>query len=237
MLVNICLAFSLKQRSANFYLMLVTGFLFCLQRNAGLFIVAGTSLWMLLNTDTSFLKRMPRAIIYFLVCTSGQWIWNIYNLHGFVTDTLMSGSWFFSAIPANLFIVLAFAGKLFLPVSGSMAFVSGTVVVIIVLVVLRKEIVADTSLQLIVCLAVCYVAGYVILPVLDVHETDRYFSVIVPFILLMFFKMTEGFYLSLKAGRHVFIAVLCLWMIYPIARTAKNAMLWHDRSCAAVSDK
>lgn len=237
MLSNVVLTLSMKQRPANFYFMLVTGFLCCLQRNAGLFIVAGTCLWFLLDTDTLVHKRAGRAAIYFLICTSGQWIWNIYSLQGFMSETVMSGSWLFSAIPANIFIVLSFTGKLFLPLSGPPAFVTGAVIFIIVLVVLRKAIVTDTALQLIFCLIICYGAGYVILPALDPYESDRYFSVIVPFILLMFFKALEAIYRQMKVPRYMLITMIFIWMIYPLSRTAKNALLWHERSCAPVSDK
>src|SRR5260221_11472358 len=85
----------------SIYPVIIIGFLMCLQRNAGLFIVAVAALYIFLKEDR-WLQKFKKSIFFFMITCSGSLCWNIY-------------AWFF--VPRKHF---NFEDKLFQP--GSLNF-------------------------------------------------------------------------------------------------------------------
>lgn len=230
--VNIVLTLQPRTRSTYFF-MVLTGFLFCLQRNAGLFIIGGTSIWMLIEGKLSVKRKLFSAALYFIVCTSGQWLWNFYNASFIPEEVVFYEHPFLADAGINLLRVLSALGWLFLPLQGWHSILSGALLIIAVFFLLHTNILSDSRWQLLILIIVCYIGGYIAMPELDVHEMDRYFSVVVPIIFLLCLKASENIpgYFVKKFFVHV---CLILWLCYPLLRTGKNALQWHERSCAKI---
>lgn len=236
--ISVCMAIDMKNNPANFYWMMIAGFLFCLQRNAGLFIVSGMCVWLFITVKTSWTKRILKAAIFFMVCTSGLWVWNFYNALTVAGEPAFYEHSFGLHVGTNLFIVLSAFGKLMTPFSSGGETVAGAVVLLGISFLLSSDyrLRGNGDWILLLLLFVFYVAGFLLLSPLDTHEIDRYFSVIIPVFLLLFFRSVEIF-IGCVRWRYFITVCLLLWMIYPLVRTAKNAIRWHERSCLVVSAK
>jgi hypothetical protein len=63
----------------------------------------------------------------------------------------------------------------------------------------------------------------------DFGEGDRFISVIVPFMSIIFFMAVEKIFNQQKhTVKMVFLILIIVWMCYPLSRTIKNAILWHN---------
>jgi hypothetical protein len=63
----------------------------------------------------------------------------------------------------------------------------------------------------------------------DFGEADRFVSVMVPFLLILFFKALEIFLVKQTPVRQMVILFLIgCWTCYPLARTIRNAVQWHE---------
>jgi hypothetical protein len=230
---NAFFALNLKKKK-YFYWFLLTGFLLCLQRNAGLFWVSGVSVWMMVDQENTFLKNFLKATLYFLVSTSGFWAWNIYNTFFIPTDFNFYQHSFLNDWVYNVGLIAQTYVYLIIPLKhiplSVMVFCTATLLVVYIL---RNSI--DRKLLLFVITLATYTAGYSIMPTLDVYEMDRYFSVMTPLIFLMVLLATEKLsQYPITWMKPVMAILVVCWLAYPLARTVKNVRSWHDRSCTEV---
>lgn len=233
---NIYFTLKLKNRPLYFYLMIVTGFLFCLQRNAGLFWVTGTSVWLMLNNSPAWSSRFYKSISYFIFCTSGLWTWNLYNTFFSANNSVFSGRSYFSEAFLNIQAILFELGVTMLPFRGVFAIFTGALMMILLLFLIVKNFHSRPELKLLALGLIAYTAGLIPVSYLAT-DIDRYYSVISPIAILLFFMCLEKFVLQYPRAAGAVIICATLWLVYPLARTVKNAILWHERSCYGVSDK
>lgn len=218
-----------------FYWLLVTGFLLCIQRNAGLFWVVGVCLWMVFDEKSTFSKNMLRALLFFIVSTSGLWAWNFYNTFFLPANFNFYKHSFFQDWTYNVMLIAETHVNMIIPVHNiiTIFLVSGFVIAFVVYMLKSNK---ERKFLFFISTWIIYTAGYSVMAKLDVYEMDRYFSVITPmFFLLLIFcaeKLLKGF--SSKLQLACMVVMVC-WLVYPITRTLKNVQFWHERSCLTES--
>jgi hypothetical protein len=232
--LNLYVALNLKRKN-YFYYLLLTGFLLCIQRNAGLFWVGGVCLWLIQDREILPFKNFLRTGIFFLVSTSGLWAWNFYNTffipanfnfykHSFFADTgyntmLLIGTYTRMMVPLNQWILQVI---FFVLVAGCIIYF------------LIKNF--NYSFYLPFCIVLMYTAGYAAMVKLDMYEMDRYLSIVASLVYLLFINVVEKLNQSeIKWIRYGLLVLVLLWAAYPIARTVKNVQFWHNRSCFSES--
>ena len=237
--LNAYCAVHIKRDRSFFYGLLVTGFLACLQRDAGLFWISGVSVWLLMDTSHSLKVRILQGGACFLVCTSGLWAWNIYNTFFIPADfSFYKHDFFYFTFP-NLKSTLSAFGKMIIPLNGVAGTITGILFFLAVLLqwVLKRK--ADRNAQFLGIVLLCYTLGFLIMPGhLDSFEMDRYFSVITPIVYLFVMSVIQEKTQHAKASvRSYFYAIVFIWLCYPLARTVSNAKAWHERSCLKLTVK
>lgn len=187
----------------NFVAAVILGFFLCLQRNAGIFFIAGAALWY---------WDLRKSIILFVIGSSGVVAWNVYA--GIAGEYDYFASFFHntSVIATELMRVIAPVPAVILPV-----------VIGFLIYFLRKD--------LLLVLMACYVAGLVVIFRFEAYDADRYIAVIVPFFLISAFRAFEIVVEKQTSGvqKMLMIVVVC-WLLYPFSRTVKNAVQWHNVS-------
>jgi hypothetical protein len=234
--VNAYVALNLT-KPRYFYWFLLTGFLMCIQRNAGLFWISGVCIWMVFDQKNSFVKNSAKTLLFFIVSTAGLWAWNFYNTFFLPANFSFYKHSFFSDWFYNAGLVTETYVKMILPFGGGLVtWLIFVLTIGLVLLLLRKHF--DRSLSFFAITLIFYTAGYASMVKLDVYEMDRYFSVVTPIVFLFFFMALEKASESTqKWVRYSVISLAVLWTGYPIARTIKNVQAWHDRSCQVDSSK
>lgn len=229
--LNTYCALQIKKHRSYFYWLLLTGFLACVQRNAGLFWICGVCLWLLLDSSLSLKRRIIESGICFFVCTSGMWAWNIYNTFLLPADFNFYKHDFFSDLFYNLKLTLSTFGKMIVPLKA-MTMITGVLFFIILLLQWFLKMRENRNVQFLGIVLVLYILGYLVMPRLDIFELDRYFSVITPiaylFILLM---VQEVIHFTKRSMQILIYTMVALWLCYPLTRTFINVKAWHERSC------
>ena len=225
-----------RKNRTSFYLAIVSGFLMCLQRNAGLFIALGATIWIFIDEENRR-QAILKSSVFFLCVNSGLLLWNGYVWflapHGHFD---FSGKLFQYTVQNSNSIAHAVVNT-FLPIHVFSipilisAFISLTVF-------LKTELKRDRSLQLIFIITIVYLICLTLVVstnidgfLVDEGEGDRFISVIVPFLSLLLFKALEKIYdRQASVSRIVMMMLIGCWLIYPLARTIRNAKQWHDVS-------
>ncbi len=231
--LNAYFSLQLKNNSSNFYWLLITGFLACLQRNAGLFWISGVCAWLLLDNSLSLKTRIIRSAVCFIVCTSGLWAWNIYNTFFLLSDFNFYKLDFFSYAFFNLKSTLNTFGKILFPFDGIVGILFGILFFVIVFLKCVLQTKAENKIQFFGIVLTAYTIGFLIMPGrLEYFDMDRYFSVITPIVYLFFIIIVQEKLQSTKQAIRVYIYIVVVVLFsYPIIRTFKNVQSWHERSC------
>lgn len=208
---------------------LVLGFLLCLQRNAGLFLMMGMAGWIFfLERKKPLFTRLLTAGIFFLSTTSGLWAWNFYN------TWQPGGSYRFYAheYGAHVFHNFSFLvhalTRAFLP--SPHYYISYLLIALTILALLRWRHWFSSSTSLLLWMTGAYVLGMSFLFQLDEHDGNRYISIILPFVVLILCQLLEPFFIRFPRTKWIAVLVVCAGFIYPMARSIKNASLWHKMS-------
>ncbi|HEY8936312.1 MAG TPA: hypothetical protein VIM65_13860 [Cyclobacteriaceae bacterium] len=226
-----------KKPTLYYYLLLLTGFLLCLQRNAGLFWVTATALWFVINERTPLLQRLIKNGLLVLVSASGLIFWHFYNVFMIEHASPFHKRPFFSGVFLNIEMISSCLGKSFFPSAGIWSVLLGLVIALILALYGVKYFRADNSITLLVLGIIIYTLGFLPIPRLDIHDMERYFAVVLPVFLLFPLIALEN--VSERFPHRAILIRICLiiWSVYPVSRMVKNAMQWHNASCAGVSDK
>ena len=214
-----------------YFTMLLSGFLLCLQRNAGVFCILAITVWIMTDENKLLPKRILQSVIYFSVCSLGLWIWHFYNV--FLPDSLpFYERDFFSDIFTNVQFMLSVIGSAFLPFRKVPAMISGLLIIIVLIFCWRRYFIADRFTKLLVLVIAIYLMGFLPIPNLEINDMERYFAIILPFILLLSLMILERL---IKVNRYpiVLTICLCIWLIYPTARMYRNALQWRSMSCSS----
>jgi len=205
----------------------IVGFLLCLQRNAGLFIVPAAGLWFLLKEDA---PRSPRSAFIILLSAAGGAWWNATNMFGTIS-TGVSNLDYFSFVLDNVLIVTDGVAQSVLPFTILSIPVAIVIVASPIVLIWPSRKLSDSFL-LMALICCFYIAGMATLFKLDHGDADRYAAVILPFLLLTVFRIIENvFRKANKMIRIVLLIGMLAWLAYPLIRTGRNALQWHQVSC------
>lgn len=231
LLVHLYLSLNLKKTSLYFYLLLLTGFLLCLQRNAGAFWVCATALWFMLDKDVSFYAKVRKSILYIMVSCSGLVLWHVHTIFYLNDRTAFSGQNVLAAVVINCQMILINLTKFFIPLDGFLSIILGLIIILSLSFFSYRYFRNDNALRLIMMCVLIYTIGFLPVSKLDIHDMERYFAVILPVFMLLPLKIAER--LSEKSMSAVVIVrlIIIVWMIYPAVRLYKNARQWHEVSC------
>ena len=209
----------------------VLGTLLCLQRNAGLFVVPAASVWLMFREGNKL--RSPGPALILLLSTSGGLWWNATNMFGSIA-TRVTDLDYFSFILDNVMVVTDGLSQSVLPFTTFSIPIAFLIVASpIALIWPSRKLSAHFFLMALICCF--YLAGMAILFQLDHGDADRYAAVILPFLLLFIFKIVErGYIKSNKMIRTIMLVAMIVWLAYPLMRTVKNALQWHEVSCERV---
>jgi len=233
-LLNIYFVLNLHHRY-YFVGLIITGFLLCIQRNAGLFWISGLTIWLMMNQETDSTKINPiKILIFFFVSTSGLWAWNIYNTFFIPTNFIFYDRLFFDGFLNNVLLMAGSFAKMVVPTQSSIVsvsfFLSLSAAIFYWLRPITKNVFA-------IVIAV-YATGFTLLGKLDPNELDRYLSVVTPFCFLLLLMLAERIVQSsVKWVRYGVVLITIIFVSYTLVRTVKNVQLWHDRSCFSESSK
>jgi hypothetical protein len=233
LLLHLYVSLNTARHSTYYYLLIGIGVLLCLQRNAGLFWVAATALWLVSANPIGLKNNVVKSIIYFMVCASALIFWHFYNVFFMVGSTPFYARSFFAQTVNNVQMMLFNLGRLFFPLPGLWAAFAGVIIVSAIVFCVYKYFRADNSLRLLGLCVMIYTAGFLPIPKLDIHDMERYFAVILPVFLLFPLKIIE--YWATTSNKLIVVTVcLSFWLMYSFARTRKNAIQWHAVSCRGV---
>jgi hypothetical protein len=220
LLLNACFALN-HHKQRFFYWLLVTGFLLCVQRNAGLFWISGVCLWMVFDQKSGFSKNILKTILFFLVSTSGLWAWNIYNTFFLPADFSFYKHSFFQDWKYNMVLIAETHVNMIAPLHNTaIVLLLFGLVIALVLYMLKRN--SDRKLHFFISTWIMYTAGYSVMVKLDVYEMDRYFSVVTPTVFLVLIICLEKFsrVVSPKFQMALAVVMVC-WLTYPLTRTLK----------------
>lgn len=230
-------ALSLKKFPYSYYCFLITGFLACLQRDAGFFWVSGICLWLLLDSSLSLKAGIAQSVLCFLVCISGLIAWRIYIHFVMHQNSNFYDYSFFIHVIENVPPVLLTFGKMFLPLNGPLGIATG--ILFFILLFYWCIFKPSRNIQLLGIIISVYAIGFIVLPwQLDINEMDRYFSVVTPLVYLFILSIVYEKLQPTKQGTRVIIyALVFIWLCYPLTRAFINVKAWHERSCSLIIPK
>ncbi|HET9052949.1 MAG TPA: hypothetical protein VFM90_02170 [Cyclobacteriaceae bacterium] len=210
--------------------LLIVAFLMCLQRNAGVFILAGVCGWVLLDKTLPLKIQVTRSAIIFIAGISGLVAWNIYLSVIIESGFFFYKHEFFVHALENFSSVSIMLTRIFIPVSEWIANVIGIAMIVALIVQIKKS---NAVVRLIGLLVLCYGLGLVCMFRLDIYDMDRFLSIILLFIFLLVFQALEKLSSDFTKPRKIVLAViLLLWMAYPVYRTVTNLQHWNESSCS-----
>jgi hypothetical protein len=229
-LIHFWIALSVKEGGKKTLFLIVTAFLFCLQRSAGIFFVIAVSSWMLTAGSIPWIRRVKASLLFFVISVSGLALWYGYvkSLKG---DFNVSHFRFLEDPFYNLNAIFFTLGKGFVSGPSFLVISSFVCILIVAVITLWKELRMNRSTQFLVWVIALYVLPFLLLGRLDQYEMDRYFSVVMPFMFLFVFIAYDRLVVRFEKYRLVMLLIIGLWVIYPMARTIKNTRMWHIRSC------
>ena len=107
------------------------------------------------------------------------------------------------------------------------------ILIVVLPVIFRRDFRDNSLLQLMSFVTISYVAGMTLLFRNNYNaDNDRYVSIILPYVGLILFSALDKIILTkTKPIQYVVIILLVIWLSYPIGRTVKNVIQWHDISC------
>lgn len=212
---------------------MLLGILLCLQRNAGLFIVSGAVLWYLFTDTTSWRFRIGKACLLFLIGTSGFWLWNLWISYGQTSTFKIQEQEFFIHMGHNLGLISRALITAYVPVK-SWSILLLIIFVCVIAVVVKQTFRDNALLQLMSFVVISYVAGMTFLFRIDYDaDNDRYVSMILPYVGLIAFSALDKVLMNrTRVIKTIAIVLLVLWLGYPLSRTIRNVIQWHNTSCS-----
>jgi hypothetical protein len=236
-MVHLFVCLNLTTRPMYYYVMTAVSILFCLQRNAGLFLVFSTAVWMLTDNSLVMEKKRVKAISYTAICTVSLFCWYYYNIFFMIGSKPFYERDFFVHTGKNIELILLALNHVFFPFRGKTAVIGGTVISVVFILGCYRHFKAGGAVRLLILMVAIYTMGFLAVPNLDIHEMERFFSVILPVFLILVLLFVEHVFANQLTGIRIAILFLSVWIVYSAVRTGKNALQWHEMSCTRVSDK
>ncbi|UXP33145.1 hypothetical protein N6H18_04150 [Reichenbachiella agarivorans] len=232
-------------------LLIVLSAVSCLQRYAGLFIIPGFALLIIMDRGYKLRSFLISFVYGGLACLPVLvWMYSRYQSSGggfsmFLTNLYAS---FFSNLYRSYYQDVFFSW--FVPSSLTFElghyYVLGTLILVILF---RKQLKVPRFKFEIQSLLILSGVYFLFLNLIDysaiIHpdmtfgglsDFERYLSIIyIPVILLLFVWLSQKLPLiEHKTTRVVLLGLICLWSIYPISRSIKNTLDWKEYTSSAV---
>lgn len=191
----------------NLIVAIIVGFFLCLQRNAGLFFVIGAAI---------YLWDIRRSLMLLLLSSSGLVAWNIYA-------GIAGEHEYFLSMFHNMTVLMTELMHVIAPITGLFLFV-----VIGGLFYFLKH---DEKTKPLSILTITYVICMSLIFRFEAYDADRYISIVVPFFMILVFRALEiALPKQTSTRRTVLMILIVCWLAYPLSRTVKNAIQWHNVS-------
>lgn len=222
-----------KPHPAHYWAVTGLSFILCLQRNPGIFLVAGVALSLWLFTQAGFW----RAVLYGCLGVSGWVGWTIvgmqltqsglhpaaYNIFGNILvkqnlDHYLNAisAWFVPLVIPLLMRASAFIVGLFL----------------IAWWMKKHDLRLNKFTKTLLTTATTYIVFLQLTERISFHETERYAAVVFPLLWLVFFQVCDAVSEYIAPNRQwLLTGLMVVWLSYPILRTVKNIHLWQTRTC------
>lgn len=209
------------------------GFLMCLQRNAGVFMVAGAASYLFFSLPSR--KQLLQSCAWFSIATSGSWAWNLYASFLIDSDFRFYQHEFGQHVLHNCRVIIHPMVRAFVPLPSNISWVAALAMAVLLLY--QEKIVKDRTIRLLLSVITAYLLGMILLFRLDVHDGDRFIAVVLPLVALVTFALLARCYNNPKKIRLPIALVVAVLLTYSGFRTIKNVRLWHNMSCQAETAK
>lgn len=210
------------------------GFLYCIQRNTGIFFVLGSTLFIWSEKPT--LKGLITAAFFSLTALSGWTLWTAYHLiekgPGFQPTLLEIGENILPNILTYLdsYSVWIFPHTIALPIRVSLF----SILLILGIRWLwetyqtQKNKLEGIVIKLWILMMSSYHLGMMLLEKAVIWEVDRFIAILYPFTAFIFVIIGSH---QIKNKPLIIKILISLWLLYPMVRTYKNSIFLHHRNC------
>jgi hypothetical protein len=218
-----------KTKNNNLFLSVALFCLMCLQRNAGVFIIIGLSIYWLSHfiqkRNWSILLKM--ASLHLLIVMPNI-VWNLNQKIFNTTDYNFSSRPFVIDFFNNLETISIELIRFFIPYKVDSNFALTILLGIIILWIASTH----NRKPLHYYVMTFYILLFLLLPKFEFSEVGRFLAPIFPIIILQLVLLSKHvlskFYSrKMKVG---ILTIITLILLYNIARTTKNVGQWHYRS-------
>ncbi|WKK85307.1 hypothetical protein QYS48_25710 [Marivirga arenosa] len=213
------------------YLMLA-GILFCLmclQRNAGVFIMVGLSIYSIVlyfkNKDFKKLFSTGSALSISVIPVI---LWNINRRILFPEEYYIYQQPFLADFLKNFKMVSNELIRLVLPTDTGL----NSYIIIILLSIIMMSIIYKKENSLIITLITTYIFLFITLPLLEKSEIGRFLAPIIPLIILQTISSSKYYIIKLDNNKikNALILFFSIVLLYNIVRTVNNVEQWNYRS-------
>lgn len=235
-LMHLYLLLTMNRKPIYYWLVIAVGFLLCLQRNAGAFLILPAAVWMLFTEAAPLNKKIQKSIFYVVASTSGLVAWNVYNFFLLKNISPVNDRHFFVDTFANIHGISSTLGHSVVPLHGNAAAVAGAMLIGMLSWGWYTFLRHNAATLLIALSILVYTVGFIPVAHLD-REMDRFFAVILPIFLLLALAIAERITMLYPRCRLAVVICVFIGLGYNLSRTANNAIQWHEMSCGRVSNK
>lgn len=209
--------------------LIMTGFLLCLQRNSGLFYILGLCIGLFM--DQPSLKNFGRLTAFFVLSSSGLWVWNIYNTYYLPADFIFYEHSYFEGFIPNILLFTEAFGTYAIPLrSKAILIMFSLATVCLIALKLNKQ------RRLILIITLIYTICFTVLGEVSVDDIERYLSVIMPLVFLLLIATVEIMTFGTKHWvRYGIVVLTVLWLCYTLTRSVKNVQVWSKSNCQTES--
>jgi len=210
-------------------------------RHVGIFFILGYFLAILLDNS----NKKWKAFLYLIIASSGFIIWNLSIMFGGFYERILT---FSAPIRSNSFVRL---DNILLFLNGSSLWIlpnnlpawfriSVLIVLIILLAIGLFKVIKRSPQTILKGFVIIIVTYYILMHLafkLYISSEERYLMPIFPLFILVAFSTIEVLKEKIGVKFYIVKLIIFLWLFYPVVRTVKNAMFWHDKNCPVVVNK
>jgi len=213
----------------------IFAFFMLLQRNAGIMLLMGMSLGILIFRFDLFKRRFGYFLTHGFFSVSGWAVWQYWQY--FIRKQTESIDYFFVTeidwLKYDAFLKAWYSHWLPRDAPGAAV---GFVVLVIFFVVMGKKTIFDPYQKSLWFMIGFYVLLLLVMPFTTHRDAIRYQAIFIPPLFLnIVFIFQKPFRALSQKIQLVVLCLLIIWMLYPLARIAKNTVHFHQVFCLDAS--
>jgi hypothetical protein len=232
LLHNYCLISLIKSyRFPTLLILIISGFLLGVTRNAGVFIIIPTAIILFFHLGK---KSSQASLTYLVLSISGFTVWNMYALVKITRfNTFKQGGTFYQDIFASMLVYPDVISKWFLPPFIPLAIrliILGAILILTFMLIMKFKNL--TVPKVFLFQFAVYLFSIVPILVVENSEAEKLLSIVYPFVVVSIIMLLEASWIGIKKSvrSYIFIA-LSIWIGYISLRTVKNSIMWHKNNC------